>query len=134
MAIRLVGPFVEPLLERFMVLDLDTRNLVIKGDAGQSAAHRTVHNRIIVIHESSLRGEIAFANFFLRSAEFFSRSVEHFWRRGTFHFGMNSVFGLTAGPGPDDTAPYIERYINQTLYIKMSVEQEDHSLHNPLHP
>jgi hypothetical protein len=69
--IGLVGSFVEPLLERLMVLDLDTRNLVIESDAGQSAAHRTVHDRIIVIHESSLQGGIAFANFFLRSAEFF---------------------------------------------------------------
>ena len=34
-----ISPFVEPLLKRFMVLDLDTRNLVIEGDAGESAAH-----------------------------------------------------------------------------------------------
>lgn len=82
------------------------------------------------------RVESHLQTFFCVQLNFFSRSVEHFWRRGTFHFRMNSLFGLTARPGQArfDTAPYIERYINQTLYIKMSVEQEDYSLHNPLHP
>ena len=84
--VRIVGPFVEPLLKRFMVLDLDTRNLVIEGDAGESAAHRTVHDRIIVIHKSSIQGMNALANFFLRSAEFF------FAQCGTFLASWNISF------------------------------------------
>ena len=51
------------------------------------------------------------------------------------NFYLQKVLDTVApGQARFDTAPYIEHYINQTLYIKRSVEQEDHSLHNPLHP
>lgn len=51
------------------------------------------------------------------------------------NFYLQKVLDTVApGQARFDTAPYIEHYINQTLYIKMSVEQEDYSLHNPLHP
>jgi len=55
-AVRIVGPFVEPLLKSGSVFDFDTRNLVNESDARQSAAHGTVHNRIIFIHREQSTG------------------------------------------------------------------------------
>jgi hypothetical protein len=48
---------------------------VNESDARQSAAHRTVHNRIIFIHGDSLGDGTALANFFL---SFFSLLREQF--------------------------------------------------------
>ena len=84
--VGLVGPLHEPVPKRRSVLDFNTGNLVNEGDAGHRAAHRTVHDRIIFIHESSLRGGTALANFFLSFFEF------KFAQRGTFSTSWNISF------------------------------------------